>query len=380
MGHGPPREVAGGRQEEDRDGRGRGGRLLRCPGALAAAASALALLLVPIQAQGGHPLLIAGLFVAAGYTTLTCYDFFALRTIGCRHVPYRIAALAAFTSYSIGHNLGATVLTGGVVRFRIYSTWGLSVIDVAKMAFVTGLTFWLGNAFVLGLGMAYAPDAASAVNQLPPWLNRTIALTGLAAIVGYMLWLVPRPRLVGYGDWQITLPNAALTFVQIGIGIADLTIGALAMYALLPGEPAIDFSVLLVTFVLATLIGFLSHAPGSLGVFDAAMLVGLSQLDKNELLSARREIQLIFQDSASALNPYFSVGETIAEPLVIHRWGPEERIRTRVHELLEQVELPASLLPRHPQELSGGQRQRISIARALLKDSPGKMPHGNGRL
>ena len=58
------------------------------------------------------------------------------------------------------------------------------------------------------------------------------------------------------------------------------------MYALLPGEPAIDFSVLLVTFVLATLIGFLSHAPGSLGVFDAAMLVGLSQLDKNELLAS----------------------------------------------------------------------------------------------
>jgi len=91
----------------------------------------------------------------------------------------------------------------------------------------------------------------------------------------------------------------------------------------------------------------------------------LLALDKNELLSARREIQLIFQDSASALNPHFSVEETIAEPLVIHRWGPEERIRTRVHELLEQVELPAFLLPRHPQELSGGQRQRIAIARAL---------------
>jgi glycosyltransferase 2 family protein len=238
-----------------------------------------------LQATAPQTVLIAGVFVVAGYATLTCYDYFALRTIGCRQVPYRIAALASFTSYSIGHNLGATVFTGGVVRFRIYSAWGLTVIDVAKMAFVTGLTFWLGNVFVLGLGMAYAPDAATAINQLPPWLNRTIALTGLATIVGYMLWLLPRPRLVGSGEWQVTLPNAALTLVQIGIGIADLSIGALAMYTLLPGEPAIDFSVLLVTFVLATLIGFLSHAPGSLGVFDAAMLVGLSQIDKNELLA-----------------------------------------------------------------------------------------------
>jgi len=247
-----------------------------------------------LRATSPHTVLIAGLFVVAGYVTLTCYDYFALRTIGCRQVPYRIAALASFTSYSIGHNLGATVFTGGLVRFRIYSAWGLSVIDVAKMAFVTGLTFWLGNAFVLGLGMAYAPEAAGAMNQLPVWLNRAIALIGLATIVGYLAWLLPRPRLVGSGEWQVTLPNAALTFVQIGIGIADLSIGALAMYTLLPAEPAIDFSALLVTFVLATLIGFLSHAPGSLGVFDAAMLVGLSQLDKNDLLASLLIFRILY--------------------------------------------------------------------------------------
>lgn len=247
-----------------------------------------------LQATPPETVVLAGALVAAGYVSLTLYDFFALRTIGCRHVPYRIAALASFTSYTIGHNLGATVLTGGVVRLRIYSPWGLGVLDVAKIAFVTGLTFWLGNAFILGLSVAYAPDAASAVDQLPPWLNRTIALTGLAIIVGYVLWLVPAPRVVGSGAWRITLPNAPLTFVQIGIGVLDLTIGALAMYVLLPAEPPIDFLVLLVIFVLATLLGFLSHAPGSLGVFDAAMLVGLAQLDKNELVATLLLFRLLY--------------------------------------------------------------------------------------
>ena len=117
---------------------------------------------VALQATSLETVLIAGGFVAAGYVTLTFYDFFSLRTIGRHDVPYRIAALASFTSYTIGHNLGATVFTGGAVRFRIYSAWGSSMIDVAKIAFVTGLTFWLGNAFVLGVGMAYAPEAASA--------------------------------------------------------------------------------------------------------------------------------------------------------------------------------------------------------------------------
>src|SRR5437016_8891072 len=129
---------------------------------------------------------LASLFVAGGYATLTFYDFFALRTIGKGHVPYRIAAVAGFTSYSVGHNVGATVLTGGAVRYRIYSSWGLTAIDVAKVCFVAGLTFWLGNATLLGLGIAYEPNAASAIDQLPPWLNRILAILVLAMLAAYI--------------------------------------------------------------------------------------------------------------------------------------------------------------------------------------------------
>ena len=247
-----------------------------------------------LRAKSVRELMIAGGFVLAGYVTLTLYDFFALRTIGRNAVPYRIAALAGFTSYAIGHNLGATVFTGGAIRFRIYSAWGLSIIDVAKIAFVTGLTFWLGNAFLLGFGMSYAPVAASAVNQLPAWVNRGIGLSGLILIVGYLIWLMPRPRVVGRSDWRIVLPGLRLTVVQIGIGVLDLTLGALAMYMLLPDRLSIDFITLLVIFVTATLLGFLSHAPGSLGVFEAAMLVGLPLFQKEGLLASLLIFRLLY--------------------------------------------------------------------------------------
>ena len=105
--------------------------------------------------------------MVGAFCTLTFYDFFALRTIGKNHVPYRIAALSSFTSYTIGHNIGATVFTGGAIRFRIYSDYGLTAIDVAKICFLSGLTFWLGNLFVLGIGMAWHPEAASAMDLLP---------------------------------------------------------------------------------------------------------------------------------------------------------------------------------------------------------------------
>src|SRR4030081_4131632 len=81
---------------------------------------------------------LAALFVAAGYFTLTFYDLFAVRAIGRTDVPYRVNALAAFTSYSIGHNGGASVFTGGAVRYRIYSGCVLDAIDVAKICFLAG--------------------------------------------------------------------------------------------------------------------------------------------------------------------------------------------------------------------------------------------------
>jgi glycosyltransferase 2 family protein len=239
-----------------------------------------------LREKSATSILIALGCVGVGYVTLTAYDFFALRAIGKKHVPYRIAALASFTSYTIGHNLGATVFTAGVIRYRVYSPYHLGVLDIAKMAFITGLTFWLGNTFVLGAGMAYEPEAASAVNQLPLWVNRAVGLAGLAVIIGYLFWLLPRPRVVGRSSWKVTLPNAKLTFVQIGIGVLDLSCAGLAMYVLLPDEPAISFVTLLVVFVTALLLGFLSHAPGSLGVIEAAMLIALPQFQKEELLAS----------------------------------------------------------------------------------------------
>ena len=243
----------------------------------------------------GH-IALAALCVVCAFCTLTFYDFFALRTIGKKSVPYRIAALSSFTSYSIGHNLGATVFTGGAIRFRIYSDYGLNAIDVAKICFLSGLTFWLGNLVVLGIGMAYHPAAASEMDLLPPELNRLIALGCLGGIVAYFVWLVTgkERRQLGQNGWKVVLPSAKLTLVQILIGVVDLGFCAMAMYLLVPAQPHIDFMSLAVVFILATLLGFASHAPGSLGVFDAAMLVALPQYGREQLLATLLVFRVLY--------------------------------------------------------------------------------------
>src|ERR1700678_2738595 len=188
-------------------------------------------ILVALTEKSAGQIAVAALCVIGAFCTLTSYDFFALRTIGKMHVPYRIAALSSFTSYSIGHNIGATVFTGGAIRFRIYSDYGLNAIDVAKICFISGLTFWLGNTFVLGIGMAVHPWAASAMDQLPPAINRLIAFGVIAAIIAYFVWLTlgEERRELGQNGWKVRLPSAPLTLVQILIRGVDLRFCALAM-------------------------------------------------------------------------------------------------------------------------------------------------------
>jgi uncharacterized membrane protein YbhN (UPF0104 family) len=233
-------------------------------------------------------------FIACAYFTLTFYDYFALRVIGANHVPYRIAALASFTSYAIGHNIGATAFSGGAVRLRIYSYYGLGVIDVAKICFLTGLTFWIGNLVVLGSGMAYRPEVASRILHISPGAIRVLGIAALFVLSGYIVWVWGKRRSFGREGWRVTLPGGRSTLIQVGIGIADLTFSSLAMYSLVPAFPQYDFITVAIACVSATLLGFASHAPGSLGVFDAAILVALPNLSKEDLVAALIIYRLIY--------------------------------------------------------------------------------------
>ncbi|MBS8225153.1 ABC transporter ATP-binding protein [Vannielia litorea] len=91
----------------------------------------------------------------------------------------------------------------------------------------------------------------------------------------------------------------------------------------------------------------------------------MTAMDAAGLARYRRQIQMIFQDPFSSLNPRMSVGDIVAEPLIHHKLLPRTEIAPRVRELLDRVGLAADAHRKYPHEFSGGQRQRISIARAL---------------
>ena len=94
----------------------------------------------------------------------------------------------------------------------------------------------------------------------------------------------------------------------------------------------------------------------------------LAHASQDELFGLRRDIQIIFQDPYSSLNPRMTIGEIVREPLVVHRVGTKTEQVDTVRNLLETVGLTGEMLGRYPHEFSGGQRQRIGVARALALD------------
>ena len=237
---------------------------------------------------------LAAMLVAASYLSVTFYDLLALRTIGRTDIPYRIAALASFTSYPIAHGIGAVSLVSPIIRYRIYSHNGLGAFDVANICFLTGLTFWLGNLTALGIGLLFAPNAISGVDFLPPQVNRSFAGVLLVAVAGFLAWCWASPRNIGTKRWPVRLPSGPLVLLQIAIGILDLGAAALAMYVLIPSGPNIGVFPIMAIFIAATLLGFASHAPAGIGVFDATFLIGLGGDNKEPLVAALLMFRLLY--------------------------------------------------------------------------------------
>jgi glycosyltransferase 2 family protein len=229
---------------------------------------------------------LALMLVTASYGSITLYDWLALHTMGRKDVPYRIAALASFTSYPIAHGIGAVALISPVIRYRIYADNGVGPIGIANICFLTGLTFWLGNMTALGFCLLYEPTAISVIDHLSPAANRLLALTLLCGVGAFLAWSWFHPRSVGRNQWLVKLPSGPLVLLQILIGLLDLTAAALAMYVLVPADLNVGVFRLIAVFIAATLLGFASHAPAGLGVFDATILIGLGGESREQLLAA----------------------------------------------------------------------------------------------
>ena len=236
-------------------------------------------------AATARQLSIAVGLTALSYLLLTCYDALALRQLGAR-LPYRTTALGSFTSYAVSFNLGFPILTAGTVRYWIYAPSGLSPGRVASLTVIAGLTFWLGMGAVLGWSLIREAGSLAVLVYTNIKINQALGLAAVSVVVGYLVWVSFKRRAVRIQGWRLDLPGFRLSLAQILIGAGDVCAGAGVLFVLLPAHHGIGYETFLAVYVLAVMLGIISHPPGGLGVFEATILLALSGLPREPVLGA----------------------------------------------------------------------------------------------
>jgi phosphatidylglycerol lysyltransferase len=219
-------------------------------------------------------IILALLAAALGYATLTLFDPLALHYLGQR-LPYRRTALASFTGYAFSHNLGLGWLSGGAVRYWLYSAWGLSSLDIGLVLAFNTVTTFLGLGSILALACLGEPDEIAGILRLPQPVVLALGLTLVAAIVGYLSLCATRRAPIGFAGWQFDVPRPGIAVAQIGLSLLDWTLAAAVIYVLLPGGLPFGFLSFVGLFGLANLGGLISNVPGGIGVFEAVVLLAV---------------------------------------------------------------------------------------------------------
>ena len=217
---------------------------------------------------------LAVALTVASYLVLTLYDVLSVRFVGA-HLPYRRTALASFLGYAVSQNVGFTLFSGAPLRFRMYTAWGLSAIEVTGVVAFNAVSFWLGLLGVGGASLVLAGGAPPAELHLPFASLRPLGLLMLLPVVGYLVACGVRraPFEFGSGRWQ--LPRLQFAFGQLAVGCVDWVVAAAVLYVLLPPLGPGSFVGFLAIFMLAQALGLISQVPGGLGVFETVVLLTL---------------------------------------------------------------------------------------------------------
>ena len=219
-------------------------------------------------------LLIALLFTALNYLVLTCYDVLALRYVK-RSLEYSRIAMASFVSYAFSQNLGFGILTGGSLRYRLYSSWGLSGIEITNIVAFCAMTFWIGIFTVGGLVFTVQPFSVPSTLHLPFESVLPIGISFLLLSCGYVTWAIIGAKPLRVREWEFNKPSTQMALTQIAVAMIDWTLAGAVLFALLPPS-SLSFVALLGIFLLAQVVGLISHVPGGLGIFEALVLYTLT--------------------------------------------------------------------------------------------------------
>jgi phosphatidylglycerol lysyltransferase len=258
----------------------------------------------------GRRVALAALFACGSYLILTGYDALGVRYAG-RRLPYLRTALTSFMAYAVGHNVGIAALSGGSIRYRVYSALGLSAVEVTKIIAFCTVTFFIGTAFLLGVSFGVMPAAELKVLAVPTPIVRAAGALLIGAVAAYLAGSSLRRGPLQIGSWRIGIPATRIAWLQLLFSIGDLLCASGTLYVLLAPSLGIGYWSFLGLYLVAIAAGVLSSLPGGIGVFEAVLLITLPNVDREALLSTVIVYRLIYYVAPLAVALVFLAGHEI---------------------------------------------------------------------
>jgi uncharacterized membrane protein YbhN (UPF0104 family) len=221
----------------------------------------------------------AALATLVAYAALAWYDRIALIHLGKeKGISWPYISLCSFVTYALSHNIGASVFSGGMVRYRAYTAKGLTAGEVAVLVALCSFTFAFGTIFLMGLVLLYEPQILHPLERMSKWFAisdntaRLIGLGMLAFVALYTVgsWLRFRPLKIG--KFEIIYPRLPIVFRQYLAAPLELAGAAGIIYFALPEQGNPGFLIVLGAFLLSFSAGLLSQVPGGVGVMEAVFL------------------------------------------------------------------------------------------------------------
>ena len=227
------------------------------------------------------------------YAALAWYDQIALRHLG-RRLSWRFVGLASFTAYAIAHNVGASVLSGAVIRYRAYSTKGLSVGEIGGLVAFCSFTFALGVVTLGGLLLIVHPELVERVPGAPIWLGQAAGLVLIAAPALYTIGALLHFRPIRLGGFELVYPRPPVAARQLLAGPLELIGASGIIYFALPVAANPGFLAVLGVFLASFSLALVSHAPGGLGVLEIAFLEGMPDAPQVNVVAALLVFRLLY--------------------------------------------------------------------------------------
>ncbi len=232
-----------------------------------------------------------------GYLALSFYDYLALRYVGQSHkVSWWKWMLAGITGFAISNNAGHAVISGGAIRYRLYTRWRIRGADIVKMLTFSGFTYFLGCASIAIVGYFMVPHEyfqGTSVTNVGLHILFTFCTAALGAY--FVMTVLFRNKKIHIGSLDFKIPSTFIAFAQTLLGAVDSILAGLVLYFVLEPSISIPFSEFIGIFVIAQTAGVFSQVPGGIGVFESVFLLALpSDQNRATLFGALLAFRIIY--------------------------------------------------------------------------------------